>query len=493
MTSGEEFQFEDMQALLRYAHGRLTDSCFLLLQIRDPRAAGDWLASAPISNAGALDPPPPTALQIAFTAPGLVRLGVPEQIMQGFALDFRSGMTEPSRARRFGDVGANDPQHWYWGGDAHSPPHVLLMLYARSGQLEDWRSSLLDARFDAAFSLSYELPTAELASREAFGFVDGISQPVLDWDNRLDTDIHHRERYAESVKVGEFVLGYRNEYGEFTDRPLLDDKDDPRATGLPQAPDQPGLKDLGRNGSYLVVRQLAQDVAGFWNFVAEAAGPDPRQRNALAAKMVGRTLDGETLVPLAEPDARMNRFTYDADQDGVHCPFGAHVRRANPRSGDFPPHVSGPIARLVSILGFGRRHVYDDLMASARFHRLLRRGRNYGEPPGAGGGGAEGEQGLQFICLVANITRQFEFVQTAWIMSPKFTGVQNEGDPLLGNRLPMLTGEATDRFRIPGMHGPARCLAGLPRFVTVRGGAYFFMPGLAALRYMAGCAAGAGE
>lgn len=43
------------------------------------------------------------------------------------------------------------------------------------------------------------------------------------------------------------------------------------------------------------------------------------------------------------------------------------------------------------------------------------------------------------------------------------------------------------------MHGPARCLAGLPRFVTVRGGAYFFMPGLAALRYMAGCAAGAGE
>ena len=36
---------------------------------------------------------------------------------------------------------------------------------------------------------------------------------------------------------------------------------------LPLAEDKPGKRDLGRNGTYLVLRDLSQDVADFKTFV----------------------------------------------------------------------------------------------------------------------------------------------------------------------------------------------------------------------------------
>jgi deferrochelatase/peroxidase EfeB len=129
------------------------------------------------------------------------------------------------------------------------------------------------------------------------------------------------------------------------------------------------------------------------------------------------------------------------------------------------------------MLGFDAAAREQDRIASTRFHRLLRRGRKYAE-------GAD--TGIHFICLAANIKRQFEFVQSAWLMGSKFTGLHGESDPLLGNRRPDLGGAATGGFSIPGADSPDRRLEGLPQFVTVRGGAYFFLPGIRALRYIAG-------
>ena len=37
----------------------------------------------------------------------------------------------------------------------------------------------------------------------------------------------------------------------------------------------------------------------------------------------------------------------------------------------------------------------------------------------------------------------------------------------------------------PQAAGPCRRLESLPRFITVRGGAYFFLPGLRALKFLA--------
>jgi len=130
-------------------------------------------------------------------------------------------------------------------------------------------------------------------------------------------------------------------------------------------------------------------------------------------------------------------------------------------------------------------------MSSVRFHRILRRGREYG--PGLSPSDAlvpappdDPERGLRFICLNANISRQFEFLQNAWLMNTKFSGLTGESDPLLGNRQPIPNCPATDGFTRQEDGGLRRHISGLPQFVTVRGGAYFFLPSLRALRYFAG-------
>jgi deferrochelatase/peroxidase EfeB len=144
----------------------------------------------------------------------------------------------------------------------------------------------------------------------------------------------------------------------------------------------------------------------------------------------------------------------------------------------------------MAALGLGPKEFRDDLMSSVRFHRILRRGREYG--PGLSPADAlqpappnDPERGLHFICLNANIGRQFEFLQNAWMMSTKFSAMTGESDPLIGNREPVPGCSVTDSFIVPRQGGLSRRVCGLPQFVTVRGGAYFFLPSLRALRYFA--------
>ena len=494
-------EFDDMQALVRFGHGRLTEACFLLLEVADRAAACAWLLRAPVTSARKTDPPPATALQVAFTAKGLLAVRVAPEIVESFSEEFRSGMTgDEGRSRRLGDVDANAPTTWAWGGNAGSLPDLVVMLYAREGGLEAWEEAIKGPGWERAFRLQRRLATFDMGEIEPFGFADGLSQPRLDWQRLLPPDDKEPAEYANVVAPGEIVLGYRNEYGRYTDRPLIDPAHDPRAMDLPPAEDVPQRRDLGRNGSYLVFRQLHQDVRGFWQFLDRQAGGVTEERWRLAAAMVGRTRTGVPLAPLgresipgvgpAHDDIDFNQFTYAADPDGIHCPFGAHVRRANPRTGDMPPGTRGLIARLIRMLGFKRRSFRDDLIASTRFHRLLRRGREYGshlDPEDAlDKGPADEERGLHFICVVANIARQFEFVQNAWITSAKFAGMSDQSDPLLGNRAPLGGTGATNVFAIPQADGPARRITALPQFVRVEGGAYFFLPGLRALRHLAG-------
>ncbi len=497
MQSDSDMAFDDMQALLRFGNGRLTETAFLLLEIKDANAARQWIGAAPVSDAVAKNPAPETSLQIAFSSQGLAAIGLDREIIEGFSDEFIVGMSgDKSRSRRLGDIDGNAPARWEWGGEPTRLPHLLLLLYAKRGQLDAWRTQITNETFTQAFGLLAELPTATLEATEPFGFVDGISQPQVDWAQQQSTNPHERDDYSNWLVPGEVVLGYPNEYGLYTARPTIDPDRDAHAAGLPDAEDAPGRKDFGCNGSYLVIRQLQQDVPGFWQFVDRATGSDTQKREQLAASMVGRQRDGTPLVP---PDpasvpgipiaATQNQFTYVQDPQGRHCPIGSHIRRTNPRNGDYPPGVTGLFSRLVRALGFGLTRPDEDLIASTRFHRLLRRGRNYGprltpedaikpDAPAA-------ERGLQFVCLVGNITRQFEFVQNAWIVNSKFGGVQNERDPLLGTRTALLNQAPTDRFRRPDQSGPTNTTCTMPQFVTVKGGGYFFMPGLSALKYLA--------
>ena len=485
--------YSDVQGLLRFGYAALTEASFLLLRIRDARDASAWLASAPVTNAVKLDIAPPTAMQVAFTREGLEALHLPPNIIAGFSDEFLSGMWgEENRSHRLGDIGKNSPEYWRWGG-SEKVPHVLVMLYAQKGQLQARREAIQDPAWDTAFEIMDSLPTSDLQGVEPFGFTDGISEPSLDWERqRTSAD---QVAYTNLSCLGEFLLGYPNEYGKYTDRPLL--PNDSTSVGLPEAEDSPGMRDLGRNGSYLVLRQLQQDVRGFWQFADRQARSDPQAREQLAASMVGRNRNGDPLMPLSsqpidgvKPAHPSNQFTYDSDGNGTRCPFGAHIRRSNPRNADFPPGTTGFISRLIHNLGFAGTDLRQDIMSSTRFHRLLRRGREYGprlspEQAVQPDCSDTGEHGIQFVCINANISRQFEFVQGAWIMNTKFNGVTAESDPLLGNRQPIPGCAVTDNFSLPQEGGLPRCINGLPQFVTVRGGAYFFLPGIRALRYLA--------
>jgi len=525
-----DVDFADIQGLVRFGHAHLKAARFFLLRIVDPAAARAWLAArtpprSPIDDAAfdvlPVTPPvrrvapdplavttavkgdlPDTALQVAFTCEGLKVLGIPQRILDGFALEFTAGMTEKSRARRLGDVGANAPERWDWGATDRQP-HVLLMVYARKGGLDSFEGKLKDEKWDAAFATITSLDTQDNDDDEPFGFADGISQPVIDWDRQKPRRLGTTRTYTNVAALGEFLLGYPNEYCRYTDRPLLDPADDPQAL-LPLAEEVPGKRDFGRNGTYLVLRDLAQDVVGLWEFVDRQAQHDPAKREELARAMVGRMRSGDPIVPLSDysiagiaedPDDRervkelwKNQFTFDKDPLATACPYGAHIRRANPRNADLPAGTRGPISKLLRTLGFAAGDPHDDVLASTRFHRILRRGREYGKelkPEDAvNGQEREVERGLRFICLNANISRQFEFVQTAWIASAKFSGT-DEGDPLLGHRRPGATGRPTNVFTRPQDNGLCERTTGLPQFVTVHGGAYFFMPGISALRYLA--------
>jgi len=447
----------DIQGLFARGYRGHPYARFTIFTIPGPAAGGGFLTwllpqvttAAPFSG--------DSALQVAFTASGLRRLGLPDRVIAGFAAEFIEGMANANRSRFLGDVGESDPRCWAWGGPDGPPADGLLMLYAADQDLlERQQAELRRQLARGGITEATELRVRELGDKEPFGFHDGISQPVID-------GLPKAANAQRTVPAGEFVLGYPNARGQLTDRPLLPAADDPMRLLLPD-PAGKGAVDFGRNGTYLVFRQLEQDVDGFWRFVDEAASradgpPDAAHRTAFAAKMIGRWPSGAPLVKAPDHDdpalSDDNDFAYRADPLGLACPVGAHIRRANPR--DSLP--AGPAASL----------------DTSDLHRLLRRARSYG-PDAAGNNGGTG---LYFICLAANLSRQFEFVQHTWLNSATFNGLYDDADPVTGNHSP--TGGT---FTVPA-RPVRRRHRGLPQFVRTRGGAYFFLPGVSALRYLA--------
>jgi Dyp-type peroxidase family len=216
------------------------------------------------------------------------------------------------------------------------------------------------------------------------------------------------------------------------------------------------------NGTYMVVRKLRQDVALFYNFMRRAAGGDPDREELLSAKVVGRWRDGtpRVLSPHRQPHHPNHAappptdFRYDGDADGVRCPLGAHVRRANPRD----------------CAGFFEGRL------SAR-HRMIRRGMPYGPKPDNPYLEDGRDRGLMFVCYQASIARQFEVVQGRWLADGDAFGLGREQDFLLGADDPH--GKLTVEGDPPDFLAPQRA------FVINRGGGYFFVPGLSALDALA--------
>jgi hypothetical protein len=293
--------YSDVQGLVRFGFKKLTEASYALLTIKNTAAAREWLRNAPVTTAVETTPPPRTALQIAFTREGLEKLQVPDNVIARFSPEFVSGMAgEENRSRRLGDTQANSHLSWRWGGRG-AVPHALACLFAEPGLFEGWKRSVKSGSWNMAFEEVIWLPTSHLDGIEPFGFVDGISQPELDWEQTRKVPVNCDQiEYGNLVSLGEFLLGHSNEYGKYTDRPLLD----PQASGseeLCPAADQPGKRDLGLNGTYLVMRQLEQDVRGFWQYLDRVSDSNRDARYRLAEAFVGRSYsNGAPLVPLSK-------------------------------------------------------------------------------------------------------------------------------------------------------------------------------------------------
>lgn len=396
------------------------------------------------------------------------KLELPPEDLATFSPPFLNGMAEPCRARALGDEGPNAPENWWWGSKSKpAAVDVLVMAYSETfDRLQDYTDTLA-READAAghvvvhrirFSL---LPRPGAAAIEPFGFVDGVSQP---WIRGLSGE--GPPPGEPPFEPGEFVLGYRDNSGYLPPTPTVAAQHDP-ADRLRPAAGAPGRRDLGRNGAYLAVRQLEQDTVGFADWLRRTAAsvqgsslasvPACVVQDLIGAKLIGRWRNGSALAqhPGSPGAGTRNDFRYGAaDASGLGCPLGAHTRRANPRDSLDPGS--------------------DTQMRITNRHRILRVGRKYDAADNGGG-----KPGLLFMCLNADLGRQFEFIQQTWLLGRSFHGLEDEIDPLMGQGR-----RGARTFTVQTQQGPER-LRAAKGLVTVRGGGYFFIPGNDALRYLA--------
>ena len=463
---------QDIQGIVISGYGHLPCASYLLLRVTDAAGARRWLAHLVDEITVSERKQEGTSLNLALTHDGLAHLGLAAEALATFPRPFLEGMATPHRSRILGDADENAPANWNWGGDNESKAvDILLLLFASDETvLED-----LLKHHRAGFSQSGITEVIALSagrqpdSHEHFGFADGMGQPAIEGSLQMD-----KAALRNVIKAGEILLSYINDYGKPAHSPMVNAARDPRGL-LPEPPaiDETAgapsrMRDLGRNGSYLVFRQLAQHVADFYQFLDQATRQpngqlDPGASSRLAAKLVGRWPEGAPLVLSPDGDnpalGNADDFGYrDTDARGFKCPIGSHIRRANPRD------TLGPDARTA--------------LKSANRHRILRRGRSYGHRPADRRVDDGLERGLHFICLNSDIERQFEFVQQTWVNNPVFGGLDGEVDPLIGN---LNKGDAIMTLQAD----PLRTrIHNLRRFVTVKGGAYFFLPSIRALRYL---------
>ena len=375
-------------------------------------------------------------ITLAFTWNGLRALGVSESSLTTFPDEFREGMA--ARADILGDTGSNQPANWV-GGLADDDLHAIAILFARN-ESEHQRCTAAHAELVARCAGVRVLSFLDLNAtppfnyaHDHFGFRDRMSQPVIEGSGEEPTP-----GSGAPLKPGEFILGYPDEEGTTAKLPVPEE--------------------LSRNGSYMAYRRLCEHVGLFRNYLQEQAGT-PEGQELLAAKLMGRWRSGAPLVLAPEHDdpelgadpMRNNDFNYkEMDPFGYAVPLGSHIRRLNPRE---------------TAVNMNRR-------------RMIRRGATHGEalPEGAPDDGAD--RGIAAFIICASLVRQFEFAQNVWINDRNFHELGNECDPICG------TQDGTLEYKIPKR--PIRkVLKGLPAFTTLTGGAYFFLPGLNGLRYLA--------
>ena len=473
-------QRDDIQGIVMHGYGRL-HARFVLLGVIDADKVRGWLESMAeeLEQSSAAHPPEPGRenfrIHLAFSHDGLEVLGFEMAVFDSVSQEFANpGDLRSHRQRILGEFGDSDPSRWLWGGPENTPVDIVLMIYADTEEALDAKyTDLVDSRGkgcivpigvvedprNSASPKNY-LPTERLpGNKEHFGFRDGISQPRIQDGEPEGPD---------NIKAGEFLFGYENEYGQ-----------------IPKMPSAADNLDFGLNGSFMVLRQLEQAVNEFWDKTCNDAGDDVVKAKRLASRRVGRWPNGAPVLYADRSDrvdlSKENEFNFSSDPFGQRCPIGAHIRRANPRDS----LSDDPL----------------DPTREVRRHRIIRRARAYGKPAPdtlndngqidivkLRNTGVEHRRGLHFVCFNTDIGRQFEFILQTWVINQKFAGGYEEIDALFSDTdAAQSQSPACDDLDSAIGSGSADDYdSDIARnYITVRGGGYFFLPGIKAIHYLA--------
>lgn len=449
---------------------------------------------------------PEVTWNLAFTFLGLRALGVPTRTLRGMPDEFIDGMA--GRCAILGDDTPENPisawdEVWDPKGSGKDV-HILVMLNAQDAggrpvpaleQAQKDVEELCEKLGGVELLAGHKGPDRRWqhlealrdsqgrpCAKEHFGYTDGISDPVFEGQYPKGEE---KERSVGSgasngagewrpLAAGEFLLGWPDEAQEIP------------GGAMPL--------DFSRNGTFVAYRKLHQDVDAFKQWIDRTAARLQQAwklpsleaaRETLLAKVAGRWSDGVPLdvaatwaewqdfnrrCPPADGhvvrddsarQAALVDFLYRTDPDGVKCPMGAHIRRVNTRD-------------MLDPRGTSKKP--GDWMGSAlnNRRRILRRGLPYGHATNA-----DGEHGIVMLVVCASLQRQYEFVQQQWLNYGLDANSGNDCCPLVGNHGP------GDKFVIPADPeggDPPFIATDLRQFVQTRGGDYFFLPSLTALR-----------
>ena len=337
----------------------------------------------------------------------------------------------------------NDPKLTEWQPEFQQQIDAMLLVAETSeAEVDAWADRWKDRLTQAGAKLiGVEKGLAikrEVAEKpegvEHFGYVDGRSQPLFLAEG---VEQEARSHWDPAFPPSQF---------------LVKDPGDEAETSF---------------GSFFVFRKLEQNVKGFKD-QEEALGQKlglkgtPFEERA-GALLVGRFEDGSPVVldPLPTDMPPVNDFDFRGDEQGSRCPFVAHIRKTNPR-GESPFHLAKDLS-------------FASTVRQERGHIMARRGITYGTRKPDLSDEPTGGVGLLFMAYMASLANQFEFTQATWANNPGFVTGGVGVDPVIGQGagVPVKVGDGWSGNEADFDFG---------RFVTLKGGEYFFAPSLEFLK-----------
>ena len=458
---------------------------------------------------------PIVAINIAFTFTGLLALEVPTRTLRGMPDAFIDGMA--TRASILGDDPFLERRDTIWKNSrGDTRVHIMVSMNAimnkdgtptsdldyETGQLQKLCANskggvvLLpgngpnNALWQEMSAVMYDDDDGPHPSnKEHFGISDGFGDPVfvgqlppqLEELRKVGGGKLLPDRSWQPIATGEFLLGYPDEAQEIP------------GAAMPI--------EFSRNGTFMAYRKLHEDAGAFVAYLDEQAGryatmfsvPQAQAEEIVKAKMVGRWSDGVPLMAaptfadweafkadladahakddkprLAQIALKFTNFTYRPDVPGAQCPMTSHLRRANPRD-SLDPHFGSSDPKS------------GDGSALVNRRRILRRGLPYGKYDRSQPSD-RGEHGIIFLAICADLFRQFEFVQQQWMQYGLDFNAGSDTCPVIGNHIPQ---DGAKQVIVADPNAPGArpfITAPIPQLVEPRGGDYFFIPSMTALR-----------